>query len=342
MNVKCDVIRDLLPLYMDGLVSEETKALVDEHLEHCEDCRKYLAEMKDAEEMPRQEFVEEMKPLKKIKRKAMLNRIALVVVALALVAFGAFIIKHETEPCSDDLGAHASWTVPKGYELVDGEEGDDYRTYVRDTDGKRERLDINYDSARTLVSSSNEEISVGNGWQGQMHLADWDHSSSNGIEGVLTRDGNGIRVSYSCRIIGEDNYYDSCSNEQKEEFVEFLRTFEYKELPKAEGNIFERFWKEWGVLGLFTFLPALLIIIGMPLAAVIGSLMGRDEKIDKKRESVNSMELHAEMNEERKRQGDPSLPAINTVGGVSTNNLARKDKSWSSVPDFFLKLIRRK
>lgn len=342
MNVKCDVIRDLLPLYMDGLVSEETKALVDEHLEHCEDCRKYLAEMKDAEEMPRQEFVEEMKPLKKIKRKAMLNRIALVIVALALVAFGAFIIKHETDPYSLDVEDHASWTVPEGYVLTEDTEDEIYKVYVRETDGKKETLEIDYDNAGRLESSMNEEISVGNGWQGQIYLADWDHSSMNCIEGVLTRNGDGIRVRYSCRILGKKNYYDSCSDDQEKEFVDFLRTFEYKELPEVEGNIFERLWKEWGVLGLFTFLPALLIIIGMPLVAIIGSFVEGDEKMDKNRETVNSMELHAEMNEERKKKGDPSMPAINTVGGVSTNNLARKDKSWSSVPDFFLKLIRRK
>ena len=45
---------------------------------------------------------------------------------------------------------------------------------------------------------------------------------------------------------------------------------------------------------------------------------------------------------ERKRHGKSGIEAINTYGGVSTNNLARKDKSWNSVPDFFIKMKKNK
>lgn len=34
----CAIVRDLLPLYHDGVVSDETKAAVTEHLASCEDC----------------------------------------------------------------------------------------------------------------------------------------------------------------------------------------------------------------------------------------------------------------------------------------------------------------
>ena len=42
MNLPCGVIRDLLPLYAEELASEETKALVREHLDGCPDCRNQL------------------------------------------------------------------------------------------------------------------------------------------------------------------------------------------------------------------------------------------------------------------------------------------------------------
>lgn len=58
-------------------------------------------------------------------------------------------------------------------------------------------------------------------------------------------------------------------------------------------------------------------------------------------EIVDSKTLHEEMNHDLAREGKSSLPAINTYGGVSTNNLARRDKSWSSVPDFFMKLGKK-
>lgn len=38
-KVSCDIIRDLLPLYIDGVCSESSRGLVDDHLSYCKDCR---------------------------------------------------------------------------------------------------------------------------------------------------------------------------------------------------------------------------------------------------------------------------------------------------------------
>lgn len=40
----CAIIRDLLPLYHDGVCSPASRAAVEKHLETCEDCRRALAE----------------------------------------------------------------------------------------------------------------------------------------------------------------------------------------------------------------------------------------------------------------------------------------------------------
>lgn len=45
MKLSCNVIRDLLPLYRDGVCAEETRALVEAHLEDCADCRAVLASL---------------------------------------------------------------------------------------------------------------------------------------------------------------------------------------------------------------------------------------------------------------------------------------------------------
>ena len=42
--MNCDIVRDLLPLYADGLCSEESRKAVEEHLKSCEACRKLLPE----------------------------------------------------------------------------------------------------------------------------------------------------------------------------------------------------------------------------------------------------------------------------------------------------------
>lgn len=48
--MNCEIVRDLLPLYADGLCSEESRRAVEEHLKTCEACRKLLPE--DPAEMP--------------------------------------------------------------------------------------------------------------------------------------------------------------------------------------------------------------------------------------------------------------------------------------------------
>ena len=42
MKISCEIIRDLLPLYMDGVCSEESRKAVDEHVRDCEKCREEL------------------------------------------------------------------------------------------------------------------------------------------------------------------------------------------------------------------------------------------------------------------------------------------------------------
>lgn len=44
--MNCNVVEDLIPLYIDGCCSEESKKLVEEHIEDCDGCRKLLEDMK--------------------------------------------------------------------------------------------------------------------------------------------------------------------------------------------------------------------------------------------------------------------------------------------------------
>ena len=45
MKTNCDIIRDLLPLYVEHITSEASNALVEEHLAECEACRAELEQM---------------------------------------------------------------------------------------------------------------------------------------------------------------------------------------------------------------------------------------------------------------------------------------------------------
>ncbi|MCR5708648.1 MAG: zf-HC2 domain-containing protein [Ruminococcus sp.] len=82
--MKCEIIRDLLPVYCDGLASEETRAEVDRHVAECDDCRERLRLIREAvPDVPEPDI----QPMKKIKRSLRL-RLALVIgmVCLGLLA----------------------------------------------------------------------------------------------------------------------------------------------------------------------------------------------------------------------------------------------------------------
>lgn len=69
--MKCNIARDLFPLYFDGLCSEETKKQLEEHLESCENCRQLKQSMEQESGWPDddQEWNQPILPLKKIKKK---------------------------------------------------------------------------------------------------------------------------------------------------------------------------------------------------------------------------------------------------------------------------------
>ena len=94
MKITCNIIEDLLPLYVDDMVSEDSRKLVEEHLKGCPDCRKMQEEMmrenrltagiKDGNSV--QINKTEAESLKKIRRRIRKKRILSVILAVVLVA----------------------------------------------------------------------------------------------------------------------------------------------------------------------------------------------------------------------------------------------------------------
>ena len=42
MKISCEIIKDLLPLYQDGICSDESRKLIEEHLQSCDECKEIL------------------------------------------------------------------------------------------------------------------------------------------------------------------------------------------------------------------------------------------------------------------------------------------------------------
>lgn len=49
MSKECDIIRDLLPLYADEVVSDASREIIEEHLPGCPACREYLKQLRESE-----------------------------------------------------------------------------------------------------------------------------------------------------------------------------------------------------------------------------------------------------------------------------------------------------
>lgn len=83
-SLKCAVIRDLLPSYIDGLTSEITNEEILLHITNCEDCATLLKEMQEPEYLCESDS-SEINYLKKIKQRTRL-KIGFSVFAVVLIS----------------------------------------------------------------------------------------------------------------------------------------------------------------------------------------------------------------------------------------------------------------
>lgn len=88
MKIPCGVIRDLLPLYAEGLASGETRELVDAHLADCPDCRARLNELKEPA-APEPDASEALRGVKKSIRR---RRVQTALLAALLVFLPLFTL----------------------------------------------------------------------------------------------------------------------------------------------------------------------------------------------------------------------------------------------------------
>lgn len=92
MNISCNVIDDLLPLYAENLTSEESKQLVEEHLMNCEGCSKQLAALR-RQSMLREAGTTSLRRVKQaIRRRRMLAVLSVFLFLTTFLAGGALLL----------------------------------------------------------------------------------------------------------------------------------------------------------------------------------------------------------------------------------------------------------
>lgn len=97
MNYPCNLIQDLLPLYLDGVCSEESKTVVEQHLIKCPNCRKYYSAMCESDEiiiMPpnAEREIQKATSFQSVKKTLFRKQILIAAVSIIVLAVIAFAV----------------------------------------------------------------------------------------------------------------------------------------------------------------------------------------------------------------------------------------------------------
>jgi Predicted integral membrane protein len=90
--MKCEIIKDLLPSYIDGLTSNESNLEIEEHLKTCQECQNVLNQMKTDIDTDSIELNKEsIKPFKKLNQK-ILQSVVITLIGCILIVGAYFYL----------------------------------------------------------------------------------------------------------------------------------------------------------------------------------------------------------------------------------------------------------
>lgn len=100
MKYSCEIVKDLLPLYHDGVCSEDSISMIDQHLDECESCKKYYADLCESDSIEaaaynREKELKKAASLKLVKRRIFRKEMIAAlcsVLLLLVVSFGAITV----------------------------------------------------------------------------------------------------------------------------------------------------------------------------------------------------------------------------------------------------------
>lgn len=188
INKNCNIIEDLLPLYVEGLVSEETKQEIEKHLKECKSCLNIFKEMKkdnilfeieSNNEEIKEDNENEIKCIKKIKRKFTFKVLMYIFISIIITIF-ALNIWNTYRIVQDKNGKYILYNINTG-NIQKGMDGTNmYANYtINDIDKTIEYKVIftfNKDNicinARTVLSGLNEK-------ELEMFKNIWENTNSN-------------------------------------------------------------------------------------------------------------------------------------------------------------------
>lgn len=95
--MKCNIIKDLLPSYIDDICSEDTAKLVEEHIQHCKECKMCLNRMQQqtgfVQQKPK-EIEKAISPFKKINKKRRIQVITSIIITFFITTLGYLVYEN--------------------------------------------------------------------------------------------------------------------------------------------------------------------------------------------------------------------------------------------------------
>ena len=94
--MNCNIIKDLFPSYIDEICSEDTANAVEEHIEYCEECQRYLQLMKQPTntlQMMPDEVKVAKEPFKRINKRRRIQVLIAIAITFMITIIGAFVVQ---------------------------------------------------------------------------------------------------------------------------------------------------------------------------------------------------------------------------------------------------------
>ena len=92
MKLNCNIVDDLLPLYLEDICSDDSKAALERHLQECCACREKLARMKNSDILYKVEKPEVQLPVAEYARKVKRHRVRIGILIVLLCAIATCIL----------------------------------------------------------------------------------------------------------------------------------------------------------------------------------------------------------------------------------------------------------
>ena len=86
--MKCEIIRDLLPSYVDGLTSEESNREITAHVAECAPCKEILEQMQEEVQAKEEKEGRKINPFRKFNRRMRRAVAMAVVICIGVGGFG--------------------------------------------------------------------------------------------------------------------------------------------------------------------------------------------------------------------------------------------------------------